>query len=706
MKRFQLPLRILAIVFIIATAWIVRAHAVDTLPFDYDEDDYLRAAQEYTHLIRTSDWHGFQEANYRPEHPPLAKILMGLSLLSAPEEELTPDAPTTALPNKNLPEDLVKPARTLNAIFGVLTVALLAIIDPIAGATLALHSFTIKYVSQVMLEAFPALTSLITALAYLQYKKQKSKNIWLIASAVFLGLTAASKYLYCVVAFAILTDWFLQAKDKNDLKGFYKQAAFWILLALILFFAADPFLWPHPIQRLKESVFYHAGYSTGATEVQNAGYPFWQPFVWITTSPAMWSRESFLLAPDFFITVFAFLGLTRLWKKERLYVLWLGFALLFLLFWPTKWPQYILIFTVPLSLSASQGIQLTWQNTLEWFKNQRSQKRIYDKKETRRAMPWLIPGLIAFTLLTIFPLIFQFAVSTTDFNVSSIRDGINGGIWRAVGEGVTGQTEITNADIDTHSNEVHFVGLSSYSDVFNFVSGRGTLFFDIFWTILSVTLQSALGLFVALLLWQRGIKLGKFWQTLFILPWAIPEMIGALMWLNIFSPERGWLALGVKAFGDAMPFAFLNGWEKTSSLWLVIYLLSAAWYGFPFMMLAASAGLKMIPKEVYDAAAIDGADGLQTFRYVTWPLILPLLLPAVIVRGIFAFNQFYLFQTFGYGDATLAALSYNIFNPSGWGMTGQFAVSAIINILTVLILIVFVTLFNRWSKAEEGLTYA
>ena len=124
------------------------------------------------------------------------------------------------------------------------------------------------------------------------------------------------------------------------------------------------------------------------------------------------------------------------------------------------------------------------------------------------------------------------------------------------------------------------------------------------------------------------------------------------------------------------------------------------------MMLAASAGLKMIPQEVYDAAMMDGADTLQTFRYITWPLLLPLLLPAIIVRGIFAFNQFYLFQTFYYRDATLATLSYNIFNPTGWDITGQFAVSAAINIITVLILIVFVYLFNRWSKADEGVTYA
>ena len=143
-------------------------------------------------------------------------------------------------------------------------------------------------------------------------------------------------------------------------------------------------------------------------------------------------------------------------------------------------------------------------------------------------------------------------------------------------------------------------------------------------------------------------------------------------------------------------------------MWLLYFLLPAIWYGFPFMMLAASVGLKSIPRQVFDACAIDGASPWQTFRYITWPMLLPLLAPALIVRGIFAFNQFYLFQIFGYWNATLATLSYNVFNPnSGYGTYGgQFALSAAINIITVVILFAFVILFNRWSKAAEGVTYA
>ena len=146
---------------------------------------------------------------------------------------------------------------------------------------------------------------------------------------------------------------------------------------------------------------------------------------------------------------------------------------------------------------------------------------------------------------------------------------------------------------------------------------------------------------------------------------------------------------------------------------LLILLIISLWYGFPIMMLAASAGLKLIPAEVSDAAAMDGASNWQSFRYIYWPLLFPLLIPAIIIRGIFAFNQFYLFQIshmFGnYSLTTLATLSYNLFNPSSGGFgrsAGQFAISAGLNILTMIILMVFVALFNRWSKAGAGVTYA
>jgi ABC-type sugar transport system permease subunit len=700
MKNFQLPIRILTIVVVLIIAGTFRARAVQHLNIDFDEDDYTRAAQEFAHLMRTSNWSGFLETNYRPEHPPLAKIIMGVSLLTAPEKDLIADRPTTAEPNKYLPRILVKPERTVNAVFGWLTVALLAIVNPLAGLALATHSMTIKYNSQAMLEALPALTSFVMALAYLQFKKNR-KISWLVTSAVFLGLTAASKYLYCVIGIAVLVDWFMDARERDEVKPFFKQALLWGLLGVTIFFATNPFLWADPIQRLRESVLYHAGYSSGAEEVQNAGFPVWQPVQWLVTSAADWEPDAFFFGPDFLIALLATFGLARLWKKERLYVLWLGFALLFLLFWSTKWPQYILTFTIPLSLAAAEGLAQIWQNLLEGFK---AKKPVYNKKESRQAIPWLVPGLIAFTVLTMLPFLFQLGVSLTDFNSASIRDGFQGGIWREVSGGITGQIEPSNSEFPFRSKEVQYTGFSGYLPIFQFITGDGILVFNILWMVASTSLQVILGLGLAILLNQRGVKLSKFWQALFILPWAIPEFIGALLWLNIFVPDIGWLSLASQKYGDAFFFKSLIGWENSPSMWFLIFLIPAVWYGFPLIMLASNAGLKAVPKEVLEAAALDGADSFQMFRHMTLPLLMPVLLPAIIIRGIYAFNQFYLFQAFFAARSTLATLSYNLFNPnSGFGGVpgGQFATSAIINIFTVLILIVLVSAFNRRMQNRE-----
>jgi len=266
-RQISLLLKILSIVLVTGIAWALRERAVNKLPVDYDEDDYMRAAQEFAQLIRAEDWAGFQNTNYRTEHPPLAKILFGVSLLSAPEKPLIADRPTTAEPDKYLPRQLLLAARTLGQIFGTITVFLLSLFDPIAGLFLASHAMTIKYDSQVMLEALPALTSFIMVTAYRQGRRKNDLG-WLIVSAIFLGLTAASKYLYCIVAIAILIDWYFAAKRTDDLKSFYRNVILWGAISIAIFIAADPYLWPNPIERLTDSVLYHAGYSTGAGEVE------------------------------------------------------------------------------------------------------------------------------------------------------------------------------------------------------------------------------------------------------------------------------------------------------------------------------------------------------------------------------------------------------------------------------------------------------
>lgn len=705
---------LVSILLVISAAWAARWHALDTLNIDYDEDDYMRAAQEFTTVFRSGDLGDLLETNYRPEHPPLAKILMGLALLGDPERPTAPDRPTSSEPNRYLPLDLLKSDRTLNAALGTLTVAMLAVVSPLAGLLLAVHAWTIKYVSQVMLEAVPAFTSMACVMTYLLWKRQKRRRFsgWLVVSALFLGLSAASKYLYAFIGLAVAADWLLDELQEGEARKIRLGTILaWGLLAVAIFFAFNPYLWPDPVNRLRESLLYHTAYSQGATEVQSSNYPVWQQLNWLAMSPRVWQKNAFYLALDPLLAILAAFGLGRLWKKYRVFALWLGIVFFFLLIWPTKWPQYLVTLSVPLMLASSEGLQLVLINPIrDWVAGRKErQTRVKAKparNQVRQALPWLLPGLLAFAIFTILPLFFQAGVALTDFSSTSLRDGLNGGLWREIYGGLTGGVKATLQQFPFRSTTVHYLGFDSFAPVMDYLSQDGVMVTDILWTVLSVGLQLSLGLLAALLLWQRGIRFKRGWQALFILPWAIPEMIGALMWWNVLAPETGWLALAARQFGPTMPFSFLLGWEKSSSIWLVILLIAGVWYGFPFMMLAASAGLKMLPVEVYDAVQMDGASAGQTFRYVTWPLLAPLVIPAIIVRGIFAFNQFYLFQTFGVWDGTLATLSYNFFNTSGFQINGQFAISAVINILTVIILMGFIILFNRLSRADEGVSYA
>jgi hypothetical protein len=285
-KYLKITLQFISVLAVILIAGALRFHAVKTLPTDYDEDDYLRAAQEFSTLIRSDNLADITETNYRPEHPPFNKILFGVALLTEPEFPLIPDRATTAQPDQTLPKAPLRAARSVSALFGTLQAAALALVNPLAGLLLGIHSYNVKYTSQVMLEGLPALTSLLSALAYIRWKKMgKEKKKWLLLSALFLGLTAASKYLYALVGFAILFDWVWDMdKDARKRIRAWMPLLTWGLLSLCFFYLADPYLWLDPLGRISESLFFHSTYSSSASEIVSAGYPVWQPFVWLSMS--------------------------------------------------------------------------------------------------------------------------------------------------------------------------------------------------------------------------------------------------------------------------------------------------------------------------------------------------------------------------------------------------------------------------------------
>jgi hypothetical protein len=362
-SRLSNPLlKALIILAILLVAGLARFRAVALLPIDFDEDDYLRAAQLYAAIIKTGSWQDLPTVEFNREHPSLGKLLYGVALAGLPPASLIPERKLTEPAAESLPQPQLNVARAIAAVLGALQVLLLACLDPLAGLFLALHTFTIKYTSLAILEALPALTSAIAIMSYDRSRVYAARgwNGWLALSAIAMGLTAASKYAYCVAGFAILAHWgyslFSRSlREKRIQWWVFAQIALWCALVVVVFIASDPYLWPAPIERLLASVVYHVEFAQGPL-VRYMNLPVYMPlrwlFIWVP-----WHPDLFPIGPDPLIATLAILGFARLWKGNTLYAIWLATALAFLFIWPTKWPQYILILTFPWSLAAAQGFR-------------------------------------------------------------------------------------------------------------------------------------------------------------------------------------------------------------------------------------------------------------------------------------------------------------------------------------------------------------
>ena len=188
---------------------------VRLLPIDYDEDDYLGAAQRYAQYLAAGDVQGIVDYAYNYEHPPLTKLVYGLAILPLPAAPLLPEQSSTLPPATRLPQPHMRVARTVSAVLGALEVLALAFLNPLAGLFLAIHTWQIKYTSQIMLEPLPSLMSALAVLCYfkargVQAERKRRSLGWLILSGIALGLTAASKYTYCVAGLAVAVDFSLQ----------------------------------------------------------------------------------------------------------------------------------------------------------------------------------------------------------------------------------------------------------------------------------------------------------------------------------------------------------------------------------------------------------------------------------------------------------------------------------------------------------------
>lgn len=358
MTRSSQALRLGAVGLITALSLLLHAQAA-RLPIDFDEDDYMRAGQILADEIRTGNPAILLEDNYRIEHPQFVKMLIATVMLGMEPIQRIPELPVTANPYELMHRPTLAAVRRMEVAFGVLAVTALTLVSPVAGILLATSTWAIKYTSQVMLESVPLLFSLVGVALYefaRGISSARRRRLTYIASAIGIGLAVGAKYPYAIAGLAIVVDRLRRTRRGERLR--LKDALGWSAIAALAFFAVNPYLWSDPIGRLISSAAYHPAYTT-SEQVQSTGYPMWQQLIWLTRSvPWHDAQNIFWVKFDTWMLPLALFGLVPLARKRPVYAIWLGLGAIALLFWPTKWPQYLLTIAVPYALAGAAGIAL------------------------------------------------------------------------------------------------------------------------------------------------------------------------------------------------------------------------------------------------------------------------------------------------------------------------------------------------------------
>ena len=241
-----------------------------------------------------------------------------------------------------------------------------------------------------------------------------------------------------------------------------------------------------------------------------------------------------------------------------------------------------------------------------------------------------------------------------------------------------------------------FVGFGNYLRAFADPIFWTALYNNLFIVVGSIILQVGVGTLLAAAL-DRGITVGStLLRTIIFAPMVISSVAVGVIWLIILDPNVGALNTIVKSVGLTPPRL---GWlgDPSISIWVVLFI--ACWQYTGFMMVLILAGLQAVPKEIYQAAALDGATGLRAFWYITLPSIRNVLIVAVLITTVGGFKVFDLiFVTTGGGPANATQVMGTYIYQQAFNLgNGGYA-----NAISVVLLIIAVAL--GWLQLRTSRT--
>ncbi|MBX0297503.1 carbohydrate ABC transporter permease [Haloarcula nitratireducens] len=244
-----------------------------------------------------------------------------------------------------------------------------------------------------------------------------------------------------------------------------------------------------------------------------------------------------------------------------------------------------------------------------------------------------------------------------------------------------------------------FIGFQHYTTILN-----SQIFYQLVWqtgrwVVVSVFLKTTLGLLIALHL-KSDIRGRKFFRTGFLIPWGIPYAISAVVFRWMEHPQYGYINTILLKLGVIEQGIGILGNPQTAWLGVVV---ADAWIGTPFMAIIILAGLQSIPEQLYEAAAVDGAEKWHQFRYVTLPQLKSVLLIATLLSTIWTFVSFDVIWTMTGGGPINSTATLVIWIFETAFAQGNLGLGAAYSVIGFVILGVFAVIYLRvyTSGGEE-----
>jgi multiple sugar transport system permease protein len=242
---------------------------------------------------------------------------------------------------------------------------------------------------------------------------------------------------------------------------------------------------------------------------------------------------------------------------------------------------------------------------------------------------------------------------------------------------------------------IHFVGLRNYIEIFSNPDFWSAVKVTVVFSGLSLFVEVVIGFFVG---WLLSINLEgqTFFRSIILIPLMVAPVLSALMW-KLMLPKHG-------VINYLLSFIGINAvsWLSNPVTALITLVAIDAYINMPFVAIIILAGFQSLPKEPYEAAAVDGANKFFIFKKITFPLITPLILLALIFRLILSLKTFdiiYAATGGGPGNLTTNLHLYAYLNTFKYGQAAKS--TSVVLILFLIIFIVAFKLIKLWTKATE-----